>query len=181
MGLQRGARIWLCRTLAQAERRCTLTHELVHRERGPVPTDPAAAAREEQIVDEITARRLITLSQLAEGLRWFQGAARACRAPVGRPAHPADQHGHARPARSSRPGYTTSTGTGYGSLDRSAVCDLVLEREWFATAGAKEDAIRELGLSPVRYYQKLNQLITTEAAVAYDPVTANRLRRRANL
>ncbi|QRY48768.1 hypothetical protein JVX93_21500 [Mycolicibacterium boenickei] len=70
MGLQRGARIWLCRTLTQAERRCTLTHELVHRERGPVPADPAAAAREEQIVDEITARRLITLSQLAEGLRW---------------------------------------------------------------------------------------------------------------
>lgn len=70
MGLQRGARIWLCRTLTQAERRCTLTHELVHRERGPVPADPAAAAREEQIVDEITARRLITLPQLADALRW---------------------------------------------------------------------------------------------------------------
>lgn len=70
MGLQRGARIWLCRTLTQAERRCTLTHELVHRERGPVPADPAAAAREEQIVDEIAARRLITLPQLADGLRW---------------------------------------------------------------------------------------------------------------
>ncbi|WP_234802321.1 hypothetical protein [Mycolicibacterium fortuitum] len=70
MGLQRGARIWLCRTLTQAERRCTLTHELVHHERGPVPADPAAAAREEQIVDEIAARRLITLPQLADGLRW---------------------------------------------------------------------------------------------------------------
>ena len=43
MGLQQGRRIWLCRTLTQAERRCTLTHELVHRERGPVPPDPAAA------------------------------------------------------------------------------------------------------------------------------------------
>ncbi|MBU8824178.1 hypothetical protein [Mycolicibacterium goodii] len=70
MGLQRGARIWLCRTLTQAERRCTLTHELVHRERGPVPTDPAAAAREERIVDEIAARRLITFDQLLDGLRW---------------------------------------------------------------------------------------------------------------
>ncbi|MGV0738176.1 hypothetical protein ABQF35_14555 [Mycobacterium syngnathidarum] len=70
MGLQRGARIWLCGTLTQAERRCTLTHELVHRERGPVPTDPAAAAREEQVVDEIAARRLITFPQLADGLRW---------------------------------------------------------------------------------------------------------------
>ncbi len=57
---------------------------------------------------------------------------------------------------------------------------LDLERRWFATAGGKEDEIRELGLTPVRYYQKLNQLITTEAAVAYEPLTANRLRRRAN-
>ncbi|AAN12603.1 metallo-protease [Mycobacterium phage Che9c] len=70
MGLQRGARIWLCRTLTQAERRCTLTHELVHRERGPVPADPADAAREERMVDEIAARRLITFDQLLDGLRW---------------------------------------------------------------------------------------------------------------
>ncbi len=70
MGLQRGKRIWLCRTLTQAERRCTLTHELVHRERGPVPADPVAAAREERIVDEISARRLVTLAALVDGLRW---------------------------------------------------------------------------------------------------------------
>lgn len=56
---------------------------------------------------------------------------------------------------------------------------LDLERQWFATAGGKEDAIRELGFSPVRYYQKLNQLIGTESAVAYDSVTVNRLHRRA--
>lgn len=70
MGLQRGRRIWLCRTLTQVERRCTLTHEIVHLERGPLPADPAAAAREERIVDEIAARRLITLPQLVDGLRW---------------------------------------------------------------------------------------------------------------
>lgn len=70
MGLQRGARIWLCRTLTQAERRCTLTHELVHRERGPVPADPVAAEREERIVDEIAARRLITAPALVDALRW---------------------------------------------------------------------------------------------------------------
>lgn len=58
---------------------------------------------------------------------------------------------------------------------------LDLEHQWFATASGKEDAIRALGMSPTRYYQKLNQLIATEAAVAYDPVTTNRLRRRANL
>ncbi|MGB3485245.1 MAG: hypothetical protein WBB07_23900 [Mycobacterium sp.] len=70
MGLQRGAQIWLCRTMTQAERRCTLTHELVHRERGLVPADPAAAEREERIVDEISARRLITTPALVDGLRW---------------------------------------------------------------------------------------------------------------
>jgi hypothetical protein len=62
--------IWLCRRLRQVHRRCTLTHELVDLERGPVPTDPAGAAREERIVDEIAARRLITLPQLVDGLRW---------------------------------------------------------------------------------------------------------------
>lgn len=70
LGFQRGARIWLSRTLTQAERRCTLTHELVHRERGPVPADPAGAAREERIVDEISARRLITQTALVDALRW---------------------------------------------------------------------------------------------------------------
>lgn len=74
MGLQLGRRIWLARGLTQAERRCTLTHELVHRERGPVPVDPAAAAREEAIVDEISARRLITLPQLVDGLKWTRQA-----------------------------------------------------------------------------------------------------------
>lgn len=62
--------IWLCRRLRQVHRRCTLTHEIVHLERGPIPADPAAAAREERIVDEIAARRLITLPQLVDGLRW---------------------------------------------------------------------------------------------------------------
>lgn len=70
MGLQVGRRIWLSRGMTQAERRCTLTHELVHRERGPVPCDPAEAAREERIVDEIAARRLITVPALADGLAW---------------------------------------------------------------------------------------------------------------
>jgi hypothetical protein len=70
MGLQVGSRIWLTRGLTQAERRCTLTHELVHRERGPVPTDPVGAAREERVVDEISSRRLIPLDALIDALRW---------------------------------------------------------------------------------------------------------------
>lgn len=54
---------------------------------------------------------------------------------------------------------------------------LDLEREWFATAGGKEDAIRGLGLTPTRYYQLLVKLIASRAALEYDSVTVNRLRR----
>jgi len=46
------------------EARCTLAHELVHVERGPSPKDPELAAAEEKVVDEIAARRLITLTEL---------------------------------------------------------------------------------------------------------------------
>jgi hypothetical protein len=35
-----------------------------------VPTDPAAAAREELAVDDIASQRLITLAALVDGLRW---------------------------------------------------------------------------------------------------------------
>lgn len=55
---------------------------------------------------------------------------------------------------------------------------LDIERRFWATPGGKEIVIvDELGISPVRYYQKLNQLIETEAALAHDPITVNRLRR----
>lgn len=54
---------------------------------------------------------------------------------------------------------------------------LDLERQWWPAAGAKEDAIRALGLTPVRYYQRLNQLIDSEDALAYDAVTVRRLLR----
>lgn len=53
----------------QAERRCTLSHELLHVERGPLPADPVGAAREERTVDQLAARRLITLPDLVDGLR----------------------------------------------------------------------------------------------------------------
>lgn len=54
---------------------------------------------------------------------------------------------------------------------------LDLERQFYRTSGAKDDAIRALELSPVRYYQLLNKILDTEAALAYDPLTVNRLRR----
>ncbi|OBC11164.1 hypothetical protein A5784_35455 [Mycobacterium sp. 852013-50091_SCH5140682] len=55
---------------------------------------------------------------------------------------------------------------------------LDVEREWWSTPGGKEIAIVEcVGLSPVRYYQRLNRLLDTAAALDHDPVTVNRLRR----
>lgn len=69
-GQQAGNLIWLCRRLNQVRRRCTLTHEIVHLERGAVPADARGLAREELAVDNIAARRLITLDALIDGLRW---------------------------------------------------------------------------------------------------------------
>jgi len=60
----------LDQSLLQVERRCTLTHELEHVHRGPVPADPWLAEREERIVDELAARRLVTLGDLIGALLW---------------------------------------------------------------------------------------------------------------
>lgn len=60
--------ITLTKGLTQAERRSTLTHELEHVARGPVPT--YRQAREERAVDEAAARRLITFDRLADALVW---------------------------------------------------------------------------------------------------------------
>ncbi|MGV0738175.1 DUF3263 domain-containing protein [Mycobacterium syngnathidarum] len=53
-----------------------------------------------------------------------------------------------------------------------------LEGQWWATPGRKESAISDqFGMSAPRYYQLLNRLVGTQAALAYDAVTVNRLRR----
>jgi hypothetical protein len=55
---------------------------------------------------------------------------------------------------------------------------LAFERQWWKYAGAKEQAIRELfDMSTTRYYQVLNTLIDTPAALAADPMLVKRLRR----
>lgn len=59
-------RIRLAPDLLQTERRCTLTHELIHLERGDVDCTVA----DEQRVRRETARRLITLPRLADALLW---------------------------------------------------------------------------------------------------------------
>ena len=68
-GFTDGARIWLRRGLTQAQRRSVLAHELVHVERGTENVDD----REERLVDSIAARRLVSLLDLHDALRWTQG------------------------------------------------------------------------------------------------------------
>jgi Protein of unknown function (DUF3263) len=56
---------------------------------------------------------------------------------------------------------------------------LAVERRSWSGPGMKERAIREqLDMSPTRYYQLLNALLDDPRALAHDPVTVNRLRRR---
>lgn len=55
---------------------------------------------------------------------------------------------------------------------------LAFERQWWKYPGAKEASIRELfDMNSTRYYQALNALIDTEAALAFDPMLVKRLRR----
>ena len=75
----------------------------------------------------------------------------------------------------------SGTGDAGGSADGLSRRDreiLAFERQWWKYAGAKEQAIRELfDMSATRYYQVLNALIDTPAALAADPMLVKRLRR----
>lgn len=59
--------IWMDKRLDQVERRCTLTHELIHIERKHVGCQTASVELE---VCLETARRLIPIETLASELRW---------------------------------------------------------------------------------------------------------------
>jgi hypothetical protein len=59
--------ITLCPTLLQDERRSTLTHELVHLERGS-PCGPGEW--EEREVARLAAARIISLPDLVEAVKW---------------------------------------------------------------------------------------------------------------
>lgn len=55
---------------------------------------------------------------------------------------------------------------------------LAFEHQWWKHAGAKEEAIRaEFGLTSARYYQLLNAVIDSPAAIAHDPMLVRRLQR----
>ncbi|QTE31266.1 DUF3263 domain-containing protein [Pengzhenrongella sicca] len=66
----------------------------------------------------------------------------------------------------------------HGQLSERDQQVLAFERQWWKYAGAKEQAVRELfDLSATRYYQVLNALIDSPAALAHDPMLVKRLRR----
>lgn len=53
-----------------------------------------------------------------------------------------------------------------------------IESQWWEHVGSKEFAIKEAsGLSPVRWYQSVNQWIDTESAMINAPILTKRLRR----
>lgn len=82
--------------------------------------------------------------------------------------------------RSDRPDIQPATPglTADEDLTADEVAVLELERSWWKYPGAKEAAVRDrFGWTMTRYYQVLNALIDTPAALAYDPLTVNRLRR----
>ena len=63
--------IVLADDLTQAQRRCTLAHELVHAERGDISCcSDWHANKQERRVDQLAARRLIGLDQLIDALLW---------------------------------------------------------------------------------------------------------------
>jgi len=69
---------------------------------------------------------------------------------------------------------TLATADGLTSRERTM---LAFERQWWKYSGSKEQAIRELfDMSATRYYQLLNDLVESEAALAADPMLVKRLR-----
>ncbi|MGB3595002.1 MAG: DUF3263 domain-containing protein [Ornithinimicrobium sp.] len=63
-------------------------------------------------------------------------------------------------------------------LDADDAHLLDFEAKWWQYQGAKESSIRqEFQMSSTRYYQRLNQLLDSEAALAYNPMLIKRLRR----
>lgn len=55
---------------------------------------------------------------------------------------------------------------------------LDFERQWWKFSGAKEQGIREqFDMSATRYYQILNGLLDSPAALEHDPLLIKRLRR----
>lgn len=69
-GIICGDHVTISPGLTQAERRCTIAHEMVHHERSVVAGDELATIKEERVVDELAARQLIPLEDLVDKLLW---------------------------------------------------------------------------------------------------------------
>nr|WP_240930762.1 DUF3263 domain-containing protein [Isoptericola sp. BMS4] len=86
-----------------------------------------------------------------------------------------------QPDPESASGTTTdapAAGDGAGELSDRDREILAFERQWWKYAGAKEQAVRELfDMSATRYYQVLNALLDSPAALEHDPMLVKRLRR----
>lgn len=64
------------------------------------------------------------------------------------------------------------------ALSESDLAILTFESRYSRHTAAKEEAIREVfGLSAARYYQRLNAVIDSPAAVRHDPMLVGRLQR----
>ncbi|AYD90928.1 ImmA/IrrE family metallo-endopeptidase [Actinomyces sp. 2119] len=74
LGLTDGRTIWLSTDQTVAERRCTLTHELIHLERGHHSCQPP---RVERSVEAEAARRLIPTERLLATLSWARSETEA--------------------------------------------------------------------------------------------------------
>lgn len=71
-----------------------------------------------------------------------------------------------------------ATGDAEEMLSDTQRAMLDFERIWWRAPGAKDQAIRErFGMSPLRYYQALNQLLDSPQALRYDAVLVKRLNR----
>lgn len=90
-------------------------------------------------------------------------------------AHAAAGQGEATTSTTTSATIGDTPADGLSRRDREI---LNFERQWWKFAGAKEQAIRELfDMSTTRYYQVLNALIDTPAALTADPMLVKRLRR----
>lgn len=67
LGATDGRHVWMARNQLQAERRCTLTHELVHIEWDHHGCQPGTV---ERAVSIEAARRLITVEELCQAAVW---------------------------------------------------------------------------------------------------------------
>lgn len=67
---------------------------------------------------------------------------------------------------------------GAAELSERDIAMLDFERQWWRFAGSKDEAIRaKFDMNATRYFQLLNTLLDSQAALEHDPLLVKRLRR----